>query len=219
MDCCQCAGIESQFDRRAAERRLRSYRSGGPPRSTRILLDALVAEGVVDMKLLDIGGGIGIIQHELLKHGAARATNVDASQAYLEAARAEATRQGYADRTTFHHGNFVSLADEIATADIVTLDRVICCYHDMPALVGRSSAKATRLYGLVYPRDTWWVRAGVKAENAVLWLERTPFRVFAHRSTEVDAVVRRNGLEQRFKRNAGLWQIVVYARQTQTKNY
>jgi magnesium-protoporphyrin O-methyltransferase len=217
MGCCQCSGIESQFDRGAAERRLRAYRRGGPPQSTRILLDALVAEGVRDMTLLDIGGGIGIVLHELLQHGAARATDVDASQAYLDAARAEATRQGHANRSTFKHGDFVALADEIAPAEIVTLDRVICCYHDMPALVGRSSAKATRLYGLVYPRDIWWVRAGVKAENALLWLERTPFRVFAHHSTEVDAIVRRNGLEQRFKRNAGLWQVVVYARQTQTE--
>jgi hypothetical protein len=218
MDCCQCRGTESQFDRGEAERKLRAYRRGGPVLSTRILLDALVAEGVAGMTLLDIGGGVGAIQHELLKAGAARATDVDASNAYLDAARAETARQGHADRATFHHGDFVALADEIAPADIVTLDRVICCYHDMPALVGRSSAKVTRLYGLVYPRDTWWVRAGLKAENAMHWLQRTPFRVFAHRSAEVDAVVRRNGLERRFKRNAGPWQVVVYARQTQAED-
>jgi magnesium-protoporphyrin O-methyltransferase len=210
--------MESQFDRGEAGRKLRAYRTGGPPRSTRILLGALVAEGVAGMTLLDIGGGVGAIQHELLKAGAERATNVEASNAYLDVARAEAMRQGHADRATFHHGDFVALADEIAPADIVTLDRVICCYHDMPALVGRSSTKARRLYGLVYPRDTWWVRAGVKAENGMHWLERTPFRVFAHRSAEVDAVVRRNGLEQRFKRNAGPWQVIVYARQTQAEN-
>ena len=218
MDCCQYRGMESQFDRGEAERKLRAYRRRGPVLSTRILLDALVAEGVAGMTLLDIGGGVGAIQHELLKAGAARATDVDVSNAYLDAARAEAARQGHADRATFHHGDFVALADEIAPAAIVTLDRVICCYHDMPALVGRSSAKATRLYGLVYPRDTWWVRAGLKAENAMLWLQRTPFRVFAHRSAEVDAVVRRNGLERRFKRNAGPWQVVVYARQTQAED-
>lgn len=218
MDCCQCRGMESQFDRGEAERKLRAYRRSGPVLSTRILLDALVAEGVAGLTLLDIGGGVGAIQHELLKAGAARATDVDVSNAYLDAAMAEAARQGHADRATFHHGDFVALADEIAPAAIVTLDRVICCYHDMPALVGRSSAKATRLYGLVYPRDTWWVRAGLKAENAMLWLQRTPFRVFAHRSAEVDAVVRRNGMERRFKRNAGPWQVVVYARQTQAED-
>jgi methyltransferase family protein len=217
MDCCQCRAIESQFDRGEAERKLRAYRRGGPAASTRILIDALVAAGVAGKTLLDIGGGVGAIQHELLRAGVVRATNVDASNAYLDAARAEAARQGHADRATFQHGDFVALADAIAPADIVTLDRVICCYHAMPALVGRSAAKAMLLYGLVYPRDTWWVRAGLKAENALLWLQRTPFRVFAHHSAEVDAVVRRNGLEPWFTRNAGPWQVVIYARQTRAE--
>src|SRR5947199_213845 len=83
--------------------------------------------------------------------GASGATDVDASAAYLAAAREEAARQGHAERVAYHHGNFVDLAATLPPADIVTLDRVICCYHDMPALVERSSAKAARLYGLVYP--------------------------------------------------------------------
>ena len=212
MDCCQCRGIESQFDRGEAERKLREYRRGGPANTTRILLDALVAAGVRGATLLDIGGGVGAIQHQLIEAGVARATDVDASSAYLAAARAEATRQGHADRITFRHGNFVDLADEVEPADVVTLDRVICCYHDMPALVGRSSAKAARLYGVVFPRDTWWMRAGVRAANAMNWLSRSHFRIFAHPTAAVDEVVRRSGLERSFARDAGIWQVVVYAR-------
>jgi hypothetical protein len=86
----------------------------------------------------------------------------------------------------------------------------------MPALVDRSSAKAARLYGLVYPRDTWWVRGGVRAENALLWLQRSTFRVFAHSRAAVDTIARRNGLQQCFARNAGLWQVVVYERSDAT---
>jgi magnesium-protoporphyrin O-methyltransferase len=212
MDCCQCRGIEEQFDRAEAARKLREYRQGGPARTTQLLLGALMREPVAGLTLLDIGGGIGAIQHALLKAGAAHATDVDASNACLAAAREEAGRQGHAERVTYQHGNFVDMADAIPAADIVTLDRVICCYHDMPALVGRSSAKAARLYGLVYPRDTWWVRTGVRAENALMWLQRSSFRVFAHSSAAVDAIARRNGLQQRFARNAGPWQVVVYER-------
>ena len=132
--------------------------------------------------------------------------------AYLSAAKTEATRQSYAEHVSYQHGNFVPLADTIPLADIVTRDRVICCYHDMPALVGHSAAKAARLYGLVYPRDVWWVRAGVRAVNTMLWLEHMSFRIFAHSHNAVDAVVRRIGLERIFTRNAGLWQVVIYAR-------
>lgn len=212
MDCCQCHGIESVFDRKEAARKLREYRRSGPARTTRLLLDALTSGGVGGQTLLDVGGGIGAIQHALLGAGLASATDVDASSAYLAAARDEAARQGHADRVAYQHGNFVELAGTLPDADIVTLDRVICCYHDMPALVGRAASKASRLLGLVYPRDTWWVRAGVHAENALMWLERSGFRIFAHPTAAVDTIVRSGGLQQRFTRNAGIWQVVVYER-------
>jgi magnesium-protoporphyrin O-methyltransferase len=214
MDCCQCRGIESQFDRREAESKLREYRRAGPAKTTQALLDAIVAAGVADRTLLDIGGGVGAIQHALLAAGAAHATDVDASRASLAAARAEAERQGHAGQSTFLHGNFASLADAVEPADIVTLDRVICCYDDMPALVGAAAARATQTLGLVYPRDTWWVRSGVRVANALNWLQRTSFRLFAHRTAAVDAIVRAHGLAPRFMRNMGVWQVVVYTRST-----
>src|SRR3972149_5948454 len=73
MSCAQCQGIERMFDRRAAERELRQYRAAGPGGTTRLLIDALKAEGVAGLTLLDIGGGGGAIQHELLRAGGAPA--------------------------------------------------------------------------------------------------------------------------------------------------
>lgn len=212
MNCRQCQGLEQQFDPRTAAKELRAYQKHGPAKTTRILLDAIEAEGVAGATLLDIGGGIGDIQLALLRAGIQSATAVDASSAYLEAARAEGARQGYAERVAYHHGNFVDLAPQLALADIVTLDRVICCYHDMPALVGASAAKAQRLYGAVYPRDTWWVRTAFALMNRVLRISGRSFRIFAHPTHAVDAVVRAAGLEQRMRRVAGVWQIVVYQR-------
>jgi magnesium-protoporphyrin O-methyltransferase len=213
MKCCsQCQGLEEMFDSTEAARDLRAYRRSGPARSTRRLLDALREAGVDGLTLLDIGGGVGAIQHELFKSGVRAATDVDASSAYLAASREEAARQGHADRTQYFHGNFVDLAPQIEEADIVTLDRVICCYPDMPALVGLSSAKARRLYGVVYPRDVWWTRLGRIAVNLYSRMQRSQFRFFVHPSAEVDATVRRNGLTPRFKRQGLFWQVVVYGR-------
>ena len=118
-----------------------------------------------------------MIQHELLRAGAAQASGVEAAPAYLAAAREEAARQGHAERLRLHRGDFVALAPELPPADIVTLDRVICCYPDLPALVGLSAAHARRVYGLVYPRDTWWVKVGLALGNLALRLRRNPFRV------------------------------------------
>src|SRR5262249_7498626 len=113
---------------------------------------------------------------------------------------------------TFQHGDFVTLAPAISPADIVTLDRVICCYDDMPALVGLSAARAEKLYGVIYPRDPWWVRLLNPLVDGAMRLLRTPLRFYIHPPAAVEAAIRAQGLERRFHRRAGLWQVVVYAR-------
>jgi magnesium-protoporphyrin O-methyltransferase len=212
MACSQCQGIERFFNRRQAERQLAQYQRRGPARTTRHLIEALRDQGVEGSTLLDIGGGIGAIQLELLRAGATHATDVDASSGYLAVARSAAEGAGLASQIEYRAGDFVTLAAELPSADIVTLDRVICCYPDMHGLVGRSAAKAARLYGVVYPRDTWWTRAILGCGNLLLRLQRTSFRVFVHPTEAVDAIARENGLSKRFHRIAGFWQVVVYAR-------
>lgn len=212
MSCCQCQGIETLFGERVARKDLKHYRRQGPLETTRILLDALKARGVDGTTLLDIGGGIGAISNGLLDAGASRATVVDASPAYLQAAQAEAERRGHRDLITYRYGDFVAVAPEIPPADVVTLDRVICCYDEMEALVSASAEKAGRLYGLVYPRDTWWNRFGVLLVNFICWARHNPFRVFVHSAEAVERVIRSQGLTRQFYRTTPLWQVIVYAR-------
>ena len=212
MTCPQCRGLEWLFDEKAANQDLKTYRRKGPSKPTRLLLEALQTAGVKGATLLDIGGGVGTIQHELLQHGLSRATHVDASPAYLAVAEAEAQRQGHAERVSYHRGDFVELAPQLESADIITLDRVICCYPDVAALVGLSAQKTTGLYGLVYPRDSWWMRLGARLLNGFFWVQRTPYRFFVHPAAEVEAVMRDNGLTRHAYRQTFLWQIVVYRR-------
>ena len=212
MSCCQSQAADAVFDERMAMRDLQQYRKKGPARTTRILLDALIAEGVEGAKLLDIGGGVGGIPNTLLDAGATDAVAVDASSAYLEAARKEAVRRGHDERISYRHGDFVELAPRIEPADVVTLDRVICCYDDMEALVGASAERAEGLYGVVYPRDTWWNRLGIGLINVALRLWRGSFRVFVHSPDAVERVIIGKGLERRFSRQTMVWQVVVYHR-------
>jgi magnesium-protoporphyrin O-methyltransferase len=214
MTCRHCQGIEQMFDQKEAKRRLRRFRRRGPDRTTRLLIDelrnALGEQG--QATLLDIGGGVGAIHHELLGRGAARAVHVDASTAYLAQAREESARRDHQDRMDFVHGDFVAVAGSLAPAEVVTLDRVICCYPDMRRLVGLAAERATRLLGAVYPRAVWWVRFGVAAGNVVLRIQRSAFRIFAHEPRDIDATLREAGLEQRFRRRTLSWEIVVYGR-------
>ncbi|MBL8154739.1 MAG: methyltransferase domain-containing protein [Anaerolineae bacterium] len=212
MTCSHCRGADEFFDPGTARDDLESYRRSGPSRQTRALLEAIRALSLNPATLLDIGGGIGAIQHDLLQAGVQTAVQVDAAQAYLNASQSEATRQGHADRVTYLHGDFVTLADQVAAADVVTLDRVICCYPDVAALVRLSSERAARIYGVVFPLDGWWMRLGIHVLNLAFWLQRNPFRTFVHPTAEVDRITRENGLERRFYRRMGLWQVIVYAR-------
>lgn len=209
MRCC-CTAIEERFTAQTASRDLARYRDKGPRKTTRLLLDALKAEGVAGRSLLDVGGGVGIIAHELVPAGVTQVTSVEASRAYLAAAREEAERQGYADRLTAHHGDFVTLAASIPDADIVTLDRVICCYPDMAQLVAASAAHARTLYAIVIPRDTWWMRLGIGLQSLPYWLHRASFRIYAHRVRTIEAGIRRAGLKRHTRRTTLTWDIRVY---------
>jgi magnesium-protoporphyrin O-methyltransferase len=212
MNCCQCQGIEELFNTQQVSRELANYREKGPNKTTHLLIDAIKVEGIQGTSLIDIGGGLGAIQHELLAAGVQNATDVDASQAYLTAAQGEAQRRGIKERIIFLHGNFVDLAPQIPPADIVTLDRVICCYPDMEKMVSLSAARARKVYGLVYPRDVWWVRIGIKIMNFIFRLQKNPFRTFSHPTRVVEAIVKDNGFMPRFYRHTLVWQVVVYTR-------
>lgn len=211
MDSCQCQGIEIET-RKWAEQDLRLYRKGRSAKTTAMLTEALLTNGVAGLTLLDIGGGIGVIQLELLRAGAARAASVEASSAYIDVARQQAETAGLAERIRHVHGDFTEKAGEVEAADIVTLDRVICCYHDVRALVSLSAAKARRLYGLVYPRDRWLVRLVLSFENLMLRLRKSPFRAFVHPTDLVERLVREAGLRPLLRRNTFAWQVVVYER-------
>jgi magnesium-protoporphyrin O-methyltransferase len=209
MRCC-CTAIEERFTTRTASRDLARYRDKGPRKSTRLLLDALIKEGAAGKSLLDIGGGVGIIAHELIPAGVTAVTSVEASRAYLAAAREEAERQGYADRLTAHYGDFVALAGSIPGADIVTLDRVICCYPDMASLIAASAAHAQTLYGIVIPRDTWWVRLAIGLQSLPYQMHRASFRIYAHRVRAIEEGIHRAGLLLRARHSTLTWDIRIY---------
>jgi hypothetical protein len=201
------------YNERLAASDLKRYREKGPRPWTRTLIESLKAEGVEGATLLDIGGGIGVIPHELLAAGASSATCVDASAAYLATASAESERRGYGDCVTYRHGDFVQLAESIPPADIVTLDRVINVYPDWQRLIELSAGSARRLYGLVYPRDTPFVRLVIFGINLVLRLRRKQVRAAVRPADAIEHILRDNGLTLHTSESAGpAWQVAVYRR-------
>ena len=212
MDCCDTDIYDDTFDAERAERTLRDYRRKGPNGWTARLITELSDGGVEGLTVLDIGAGIGAVHHALLDAGATSAMDVDASGPYIAAARGEAARRGLEDRVSYRRGDAVALAAEIPEADLVALDRVVCCYPRMEALVGLAADRTRRRLGMVLPRDDAWIRAGVGLSNAWSTLVRDPFRVHVHRTADVLAVATAHGLTPTARHRGTFWQTLVLDR-------
>lgn len=212
MSCAHCSGLREQFDDKTAKRDLKRYDRKGPTGTTRVLLDELEKAGARGATLLDIGGGVGILHHELLERGASSGAHVDASPAYLDVARRRAEALGHADQMDFVLGDFVEVAPDVESADLVTLDRVLCCYPDLPELVRASASKAGRVYAVSYLKERWWIRLVVRSINLTQRLLGKDFRVFAHASRDVDRLVAEEGLAPLSRRELFVWQVALYGR-------
>ena len=212
VDACGCDGGFEIFDEKSAEEDLQRYRGHGPDATTATLVDMIRDRGVSGSSLLDIGGGIGVIDHELLHAGAGHAVLVDASGPAVEMARREARRRGTLDRLEFVDGDFVSRASDVDVADIVTLDRVICCYPDVESLVRLSATRARSLYGLVLPRDRRLLRWALPLLNAWFRVRGFRYRTFLHANAKVDALVAAAGLRQVRESRTFMWRVVLYER-------
>jgi hypothetical protein len=208
-DCCSV----NTFSHREAEGDLRRYRRSGVDGATKALVASIKAQGIEGASLLDVGGGIGAIQLELIAAGLARAESVDATEAYVDVARQEAARRGYGDRTRHVLGTLAEVGDELAPADVVTLDKVVCCDPDVAALLGAASAHARRMVGLVYPRVTWWNR--LAARVMALWgrVTRDTTRWYLHDTALVDGLLRDAGFVRRNVTATFIWQVALYIRE------
>ncbi len=212
VDCCDPTLYDDQFDAVRAEDRLREYRRNGPNGWTARLVAGLASGGVDGMTVLDIGAGVGAVHHALLGAGAASAVDVDASGPYIAASRAEADRRGLTGRVTYVKGDAVALADDIGPADLVAMDRVVCCYPHMAALVGVAAARTRRRLGMVLPRDDAWVRAGADVSNRWSALRGNPLRFHVHRTADVLEVAAASGLTPLESHRGRLWQTLILER-------
>jgi 2-polyprenyl-3-methyl-5-hydroxy-6-metoxy-1,4-benzoquinol methylase len=212
MVCCTgyCAA-EAQFSRKVAERDLRRYRRRGADATTRLMLAELRRWPLEGRHLLDVGGGIGVISRELADNRLASATTVEASPAYLEVARREVGAQSRSSQ--FVLGDFAVIAGTLSDADVVTLDRVVCCYPDAEALLVAAAARTRQLLAFTYPRDRWYLRIMIGLENFLRRLRGKEFRAFVHAPDRMRAALEAAGLVRAAHRETLVWMLDLYRRE------
>jgi 2-polyprenyl-3-methyl-5-hydroxy-6-metoxy-1,4-benzoquinol methylase len=211
MKCCQPpSGYEELFSEKQAERDARSYRRKGLGAPAQWIVHAVRGQGLEGAAVLEPGGGIGAIQIELLKAGAARSTVVELSPAYEEVAAELAREAGVAERVERHVGDFA--ADGTEPADVVVLHRVVCCYPDYERLLTAAAAKSRRTLVYTYPSRNIVSRAAMTLLNLWPRLKRSEFRAFVHPPSAMEAIARRHGFEPYARRRGGIWRGIALAR-------
>jgi 2-polyprenyl-3-methyl-5-hydroxy-6-metoxy-1,4-benzoquinol methylase len=207
-DCCTPRGYRQVFSEKDARSQARRYRKKGLDGVSERIVKLLLAQGVEGKTVLEVGGGIGAIQLELLRAGAASAVSVELTPTYEAVATELLAEAGVADRVQRRVVDFVEAGQELATADIVILNRVVCCYPDMPRLVGTAAEHARTALVMSFPKERWWTKVLLAMTNAGFRLTRREFHVFLHPTSGIREAAESRGLRVSSSKPGALWEVL-----------
>jgi SAM-dependent methyltransferase len=185
---------------------------------TASLLDAITEAGVSDRTVLDVGCGIGDLAIEVVTRGGASGTGYDLSPKAIEEAHKLAAARGVGDRMRFVVGDGAKL--DLPAADIVVINRVVCCYPDTENLLEHTLAAARSVFAMTAPVSSGVTglinRLKSRLENVGYRLRPKKyggFRTFIHDLDRMDERIRAAGFRRvRHERRRVVWDLAVYTR-------
>jgi len=195
------------FSKRFARRLARKYQKRGLDKTARKMADFLRDRVIEGATVLEIGGGVGEIEIELLKAGAARTQNLELSPGYEQEARKLAEEAGVGRRVDWRIHDIARDSQAVEPADIVVMHRVVCCYPDYDRLLGAAADHARRALVFSYPPRNVLFRAFYGVFNFVMRLMRSSFRGFAHPPGAMLAVLEGRGLRRAYEGHVGIWRV------------
>jgi len=205
--CCDPRGCDEFFSSRFARRMARRYRNRGPDKTARRMVEFLERIGIDGCTVLEIGGGVGEIQLELLKRGAHRSVNLELSPAYDDEAEKLIREAGFEGRAERRLHDIAVDPTGVEAADIVVLHRVVCCYPDYQRLLAAASEHARRMLIFSCPPRNVVSRMILAVQNLVFRLRGTEFRAFAHPPAAMLAVLEHHGLRRTFSHAGLAWRV------------
>jgi magnesium-protoporphyrin O-methyltransferase len=205
--------IARYFNRRNERRRSgrEKYEMG---KVTERLLDVLVERRPAGRSVLEGGCGPGALLISLLDAGAASGTGIDLSAEAITYARERAAKADVAERVEFIVGDAALTPAE--QHDWVVLDKVICCYPHMDALLARTVNEAKSLYAFAVPVSWGWrgglARTLLGIEAVTLRLLRRACPAYVHDVRAIEARLTSAGFGSILSEELGWWHIGVFAR-------
>jgi magnesium-protoporphyrin O-methyltransferase len=211
-DCCNRTGYQTVFSDRFARRVARIYRKRGLDPTQRRMVSFLTDRGIKDASVLEIGGGVGEMQIELLSRGAREATNLEISRSYETQAAALLGRSGMTDRVRRRFVDIATSPDDVEPADVVVLHRVVCCYPDYERLLSAAASHAKRLLVYSHPPRNLLSRMMIGCENLLRRLRGNDFRAFVHPPAAMIKAAQAQGLSVSYRHRGMPWTIVGFER-------
>jgi 16S rRNA G966 N2-methylase RsmD len=210
--CCDPRGCDRLFGARFAKRMATRYRKRGLDKTAQTIVEMVAQGGVQGATVLEVGGGVGEIQLELLRRGAASATNLELSPGYEPEAAALIEDAALGGRV---HRRLIDIATDPAAvepADIVVLHRVVCCYPDVAKLLGAAADHARSQLVFSHPPRNAVSRAVVGTQNLLFRAVGREFRTFAHSPDAMLAVLAEHGLQLSAAHSGRMWQVAAVSR-------
>lgn len=103
--------------------------------------------------------------------------------------------------------DFAEATREVEAADIVIMNRVLCCYPDMPKLAGAAADHTGEVLLVSFPKERWWTRVVIRLGDLALRVGRRQFQIFLHSPEKIIATVERHGLKNSLQRDQFFWQV------------
>jgi 2-polyprenyl-3-methyl-5-hydroxy-6-metoxy-1,4-benzoquinol methylase len=196
------------FGARFSHHLARRYRKRGLDKTAARMVAFLEGQGVAGATVLEIGGGVGDVQLELLGRGAATATNLELVDSYEADARSLAAEAGFAERVSRRQLDLAASPDAVEAHDIVVLHRVVCCYPDYQRLLTAASQHANRLLVFSHPPRNVVSRALFGTQNLFFRMRRSSFRTFAHDPSAMKAAAESGRLHAAYQHRGMAWSVV-----------
>jgi magnesium-protoporphyrin O-methyltransferase len=211
-ECCDHDDYQSVFSGRFARRTSKRYQRRGLTPAARAIVDYVESRGISGATVLEIGGGVGHLQVELLRRGASHVTNLEISQNYEAEAARILDEAGMTDRVTRRFLDIAQEPDAVVPADVVILHRVVCCYPDYATLLGVAAGHARKALAYSHPPVNVVNRVQFGTENVYRWVTRNDFRTFIHPPEGMVRAAEAGGLALTYRRHARDWDVVGLAR-------
>ncbi|MBI3363996.1 MAG: methyltransferase domain-containing protein [Ignavibacteriae bacterium] len=211
---CRCTSTEgaNTFFSEEASQYLKKFRKKGLAKEQRYLAEGILSTNVTGKSILEIGSGVGGLHLTLLKDGARAAFGIDLAEGMVDGAKQLSHEMGFSDLASYRAGDFAHIADEIAEADIVILDKVVCCYEDVDDLVAKSLSKTRGVYALSFPRPIFPVKLSFQTMIAIGKLFKWPFRPYWHDWDAMLKKIRADGFQEVAHRDTFVWAAYVFRR-------